>query len=158
IKSYDIPKTQINFSQASESVCQGAIPNNAAKCSNTTQDSTKIWTYVSACSVSGSCEFTCNSGCTWNSSTGKCESVISKCADGTIVGDCSIITKPKSCVVSSETEEGEYYTVQVKDELKGIGKKIYGNDKDWKKIYDQNKEKIGDPNLIYPGQKFIIPR
>lgn len=57
-----------------------------------------------------------------------------------------------------QPEEGDYYTVQVKDQLNEIGKKYYGNFKDWKKIYDLNKEKIGDPNLIYPGQKFKIPK
>jgi nucleoid-associated protein YgaU len=81
--------------------------------------------------------------------------------------------KPKEVKVAKEAEiekentksqqpavvdEGDYYTVQVKDQLNEIGKKYYGNYKDWKKIYDLNKEKIGDPNLIYPGQKFIIPK
>ena len=63
-------------------------------------------------------------------------------------------TKPQQ----PAAEEGDFYTVQVKDQLNEIGKKYYGNYKDWKKIYGLNKEKIGDPNLIYPGQKFKIPK
>ncbi len=37
-------------------------------------------------------------------------------------------------------------------------KEIYANPGKWKKIYQTNKDKIKDPNLIYTGQKLIIPR
>jgi len=33
----------------------------------------------------------------------------------------------------------------------------YGKGKYWRKIYQANKKKIKNPNLIYPGQKFTIP-
>lgn len=35
---------------------------------------------------------------------------------------------------------------------------VYGNARDWPKIYEANKDKITDPDLIYPGQEFQIPR
>ncbi len=35
---------------------------------------------------------------------------------------------------------------------------IYGDWKQWKKIYEANKDKIKNPDLIYPGQVFTIPR
>ncbi len=51
------------------------------------------------------------------------------------------------------------YTVQSGDSLSKIAKNLYGNAADWKKIYEANKATIGsNPDLIKPGQKFIIPR
>lgn len=51
------------------------------------------------------------------------------------------------------------YTVQGGDSLSKIAKKLYGNAADWKKIYEANKATIGNnPDLIKPGQKFVIPR
>ncbi|MEN3044062.1 MAG: LysM peptidoglycan-binding domain-containing protein [Candidatus Hydrothermales bacterium] len=35
---------------------------------------------------------------------------------------------------------------------------IYRDGRKWKAIYEANKDKIKDPNIIYPGQEFIIPR
>ncbi|HET9486555.1 MAG TPA: LysM peptidoglycan-binding domain-containing protein [Chryseosolibacter sp.] len=49
------------------------------------------------------------------------------------------------------------YTIKSGDSLSKIAKQFYGNAGDWKKIYEANKEKIKDPNLIHPGQKIIIP-
>lgn len=50
------------------------------------------------------------------------------------------------------------YTVKKGDCLWNISKRYYGKGSDWKKIYNANKKVIGkNPNLIYPGQKFVIP-
>ncbi|MCS7151748.1 MAG: LysM peptidoglycan-binding domain-containing protein [Endomicrobia bacterium] len=49
------------------------------------------------------------------------------------------------------------YTVVEGDCLWNIAKQFYGNPFLWKKIYESNSEKIKDPNLIYPGQVFILP-
>lgn len=35
---------------------------------------------------------------------------------------------------------------------------IYDNYKKWTIIYEANKDKIDDPDLIYPGQELVIPR
>ena len=35
---------------------------------------------------------------------------------------------------------------------------IYGNPLQWPLIYKANKDKIKNPDLIYPGQVFLIPR
>jgi nucleoid-associated protein YgaU len=34
----------------------------------------------------------------------------------------------------------------------------YGSGAKWPSIYDANRERIHDPNLIYPGQELTIPR
>ena len=51
------------------------------------------------------------------------------------------------------------YTVVRGDHLWGIAKKSehYGNGFAWPKIYNANKDKIKDPDLIYPKQIFKIP-
>ena len=35
---------------------------------------------------------------------------------------------------------------------------IYDNPDQWKKIFEMNRDKISDPNLIYPGQILVIPQ
>jgi len=49
------------------------------------------------------------------------------------------------------------YTVQKGDCLWNIAKKFYGNGSKYTKIYEANKDKIRNPNLIYPDQVLIIP-
>ncbi|MFZ1288823.1 MAG: LysM peptidoglycan-binding domain-containing protein [Melioribacteraceae bacterium] len=51
------------------------------------------------------------------------------------------------------------YTVVKGDHLWGISKKSehYGNGFAWPKIYNANRDKIKNPDLIYPKQEFTIP-
>lgn len=49
------------------------------------------------------------------------------------------------------------YTIQSGDSLSKIAREFYGNANDWQKIYEANKATIKDPNMIFPGQKIIIP-
>ena len=49
------------------------------------------------------------------------------------------------------------YTVKRGDCLWNIAKKFYGNGAKYKKIYEANKDKIKNPNLIYTGQVLVIP-
>lgn len=50
------------------------------------------------------------------------------------------------------------YVVKKGDTLWAIAKRLYGNGTQYTKIYNKNKGVIGsNPNLIKPGQKFIIP-
>jgi len=52
------------------------------------------------------------------------------------------------------------YTVVKGDYLIKISemRRIYGDGTRWKRIYRANRDKIRDPNLIYPDQIFLIPR
>jgi len=53
---------------------------------------------------------------------------------------------------------GSSYTVKKGDNLWTLAKKYYGSGADYTKIYEANKDTIGkNPNLIYPGQTFVIP-
>lgn len=49
------------------------------------------------------------------------------------------------------------YTVVKGDCLWKIAKKYYGNGAQYTKIYEANRDKIKNPNLIYPGQVLTIP-
>lgn len=49
------------------------------------------------------------------------------------------------------------YTIKSGDSLSKIAKEFYGDAGDWQKIYQANKNTIKDPNMIFPGQKIIIP-
>lgn len=54
-------------------------------------------------------------------------------------------------------DSGKMYTVVSGDSLSKIAKREYGDAGKWRKIYEANKDKIKDPDLIYPGQEFTIP-
>ena len=62
------------------------------------------------------------------------------------------ITRPATNAPQTKT-----YTVKKGDTLWGIAKKYYGNGAQYTKIYNANKGKIKNPNLIYVGQVFTIP-
>ncbi len=49
------------------------------------------------------------------------------------------------------------YVVQKGDTLQKISDKVYGTTKVWKKIFDANKDVLGDSNKIKPGQELVIP-
>lgn len=57
----------------------------------------------------------------------------------------------------STKETANTYTVKSGDCLWNIAKKLYGNGADYTKIYEANKDKISNPNLIYPNQVLTIP-
>lgn len=50
---------------------------------------------------------------------------------------------------------GQTYTVQSGDSLSKIGSK---HGVSWQKIYEANRDKINDPDKIFPGQEITIPQ
>jgi nucleoid-associated protein YgaU len=58
----------------------------------------------------------------------------------------------------STKSQPKTYTVKKGDSLWKIAKNVYGDGSKWRQIYEVNKKVIGkNPNLIYPGQKLVIP-
>lgn len=53
---------------------------------------------------------------------------------------------------------GTQYTVRAGDSLSAIAKREYGDANAWRRIYDANRDKIDDPDLIQPGQQLTIPK
>lgn len=63
-------------------------------------------------------------------------------------------SKPKR---PAAKKKAKTYTVKSGDCLWNIAKRFYGNGAQYTKIYNANRGKIKNPNLIYPGQKLTIP-
>lgn len=60
-------------------------------------------------------------------------------------------------VLANETSS-DTYTVVKGDCLWNIAKKFYKKGGSYTNIYNANKDKIKNPNLIYPGQVLVIPK
>ena len=58
---------------------------------------------------------------------------------------------------ASTAPQVKTYTVKPGDCLWNIAKQYTGNGQDWNAIYNANRDKIQNPNLIYPGQVLTIP-
>jgi len=58
---------------------------------------------------------------------------------------------------SSTAQTASTYTVQRGDTLYGIAARCYGHGDYWHGLYQANKSKISNPNLIFSGQKLTIP-
>lgn len=49
------------------------------------------------------------------------------------------------------------YTVVAGDSLSKIAKRVYGDPRKWRVIYEANRNLIKSPDLIHPGQIFTLP-
>ena len=52
---------------------------------------------------------------------------------------------------------GRTYTVVAGDSLSKIAQRVYGSAGRWPAIFEANRDKIKDPNLIHPGQILTLP-
>lgn len=52
---------------------------------------------------------------------------------------------------------GGTYTVRQGDSLSKIAQRLLGDASRWREIYELNRQSIQNPNLIYPGQVFVLP-
>ncbi|MBN2403205.1 MAG: LysM peptidoglycan-binding domain-containing protein [Spirochaetes bacterium] len=71
--------------------------------------------------------------------------------------DIKLPETPKEPVKPKASDEN-IYVVKHKDQLTEISKQHYGSFIEWKRIYEANKDRINDPNLIFPGQELVIPK
>lgn len=82
-------------------------------------------------------------------------------ADAQAAADSKSDSKDKD--VTEQKDKGYfYYTVRTYDAKKDclwvLAKRFYGNPRQWEVIYNANKNRIKDPNLIRPGWKLKIPK
>ncbi len=81
-----------------------------------------------------------------------------KKADFSDVQSGSSSTAPAPAQTSSMgANSGRTYTVVEGDSLSKIAKHQYGDANKWHAIYEANRDKIKNPDLIHPGQVFTIP-
>lgn len=74
-------------------------------------------------------------------------------ADFSDVQSGSSSTAPAAQVDSART-----YTVVAGDSLSKIAKREYGDVSKWHRIFEANRDKIENPDLIYPGQVLTLPQ
>jgi hypothetical protein len=67
------------------------------------------------------------------------------------------ITAHLDAVVKPAAPAARSHTVQPGDTLYGISQRYWGNGNYWPALYQANRSKISDPNLIYAGQVVTIP-
>jgi nucleoid-associated protein YgaU len=58
---------------------------------------------------------------------------------------------------TAPADRGQSYTVQSGDSLSKIAKRVYGDANKWHTIFDANRDKISNPDLIHPGQVLTLP-
>jgi len=60
--------------------------------------------------------------------------------------------------IDETTISGDQYTVKEGDSLSKIAQRAYDDLYEWPEIWSVNRDKISNPNLIFPGQELKIPR
>lgn len=66
-----------------------------------------------------------------------------------------------STAPSSPSQGGSFnrtYTVVAGDSLSKIAKREYGDASKWHRIFEANRDKIQNPDLIHPGQVLNLPQ
>jgi len=73
------------------------------------------------------------------------------------VNDDGLTVKPAP--VEAEPEpEFTFYTIKSGDTLWKISSNFYGNGAKWNTLFEENREVIQNPDLIYPGQVIRVPK
>jgi nucleoid-associated protein YgaU len=70
--------------------------------------------------------------------------------------DFSDVSSGSSSTAPSK-EQQRTITVQAGDSLSKIAKRELGDANKWRSIYEANRDKINDPDLIHPGQVLTLP-
>ena len=58
---------------------------------------------------------------------------------------------------TAPAEQQRTITVQAGDSLSKIAKREYGDANKWHAIFEANRDKIKNPDLIHPGQVLTLP-
>ena len=58
---------------------------------------------------------------------------------------------------TAPTDQERTITVQPGDSLSKIAKREYGDANKWHAIFEANRDKIKNPDLIHPGQVLTLP-
>ena len=66
-------------------------------------------------------------------------------------------TVPVAPAAPQASSEGTPYTVKRGDSLSTIARDFYGNIRRWREIYDANRARIANPDVIAPGTELVIP-
>lgn len=87
-----------------------------------------------------------------------CSVTLTRASDAVpAVGPLTGGAKPPPAPAPKKVPSPRQYKVVKGDTLWGISLRFYGRGASWPRIYDANRSRIRNPNLIYPGQIFVIP-
>jgi len=65
--------------------------------------------------------------------------------------------RPIAAVPMQNYQSGRFHSVSEGETLGQISAQYYGTPSAFNKIFEANRNIISNPNMIYPGQKLIIP-
>jgi nucleoid-associated protein YgaU len=69
-----------------------------------------------------------------------------------------LVAATPSTTTAGQTAAGDSYEIQSGDTLATIAQQYYGDPSQWRRIYDANKDVIGDdPDKLKLGTKLTIP-
>jgi nucleoid-associated protein YgaU len=71
--------------------------------------------------------------------------------------DFSDVRGSSSTTAPADAATGRTYTVKSGDSLSKIAQRELGDASKWHAIYDANRDKISNPDLIHPGQVLTMP-
>ncbi len=72
------------------------------------------------------------------------------------LADFSDVQSGSSSTAPAEQQQ-RTITVQPGDSLSKIAKREYGDANKWRAIFDANRDKIKNPDLIHPGEVLTLP-
>lgn len=64
----------------------------------------------------------------------------------------------KAAAAGAGDGHSQTYVVKSGDTLSKIAQQVYGSAQDYMKIFNANRDKLNDPNKIFPGQTLNIPQ
>ena len=71
--------------------------------------------------------------------------------------DFSDVQGGSSSTAPSTSDQPRTITVQAGDSLSKIAKREFGDANKWHAIYEANKDRIKNPDLIHPGDVLTLP-
>ena len=74
------------------------------------------------------------------------------------VDDVGLNVKPAAVAPKEPEPEFTFYTIVSGDSLWKIAAKFYGNGAKWNTLFEENKDVIQNPDLIYPGQVIRVTK
>ena len=82
------------------------------------------------------------------------------CAGNKQITSTEVPAQPEKMSAKASMKHAEHYVVKRHDTLWAIAGKssVYGDSFEWPLLYKANRDKIQDPDLIYPKQKFSVER
>lgn len=70
----------------------------------------------------------------------------------------AVVAEPEAPEAEPAAPAPVIYTVVSGDTLSGIAQRFYGDASAYMRIFEANRDKLNDPNLIHPGQDLVIPQ